>query len=96
VLTLEQKLVRLAANAPERFLPNSKLAQYHWNSSSKEGSRIKSSSKLFGILSLILQAFDCPLTTELEERYVCALQRALEEIQTSARSYSQKSQEQEI
>ena len=46
-------------------------------------------------LSLIFQAFDCPLTTELEERYVCALHRALVEIQ-NARFYSQKSQEQEI
>ena len=65
-------------------------AQYHWKSSPEAKGR-----KLFGILSLIFQAFDCPLTTELEERYVCALQRALVEIQ-NARSYSQKSQEQEI
>ena len=70
-------------------------AQNHGNSSPETKSRMQSSSKLFGILSLIFQAFDCPLTTELEERYVCALQRALVEIQ-NARSYSQKSQEQEI
>ena len=59
------------------------------NSSSVQGkskSRIQSSSKLFEILSLILQAFECPLTTELEERYVSALQRALVEIQ-NARCY---------
>ena len=68
-------------------------AQNHGNSSPETKSRMQSSSKLFGILSLILQAFDCPLTTELEDRYVCALQKALVEIQ-NARFYLQKSQEQ--
>ena len=41
------------------------------------------SSRLFGILSLILQAFDSPMTAELEQRCVGVMQRALEEIQNA-------------
>ena len=48
-------------------------------------SPIQSASKLFGILSLILQALDGPLTTELEERYECVLQTTLIEIQNARR-----------
>ena len=44
---------------------------------------IESPNKLFGILSLILQAFNSPLTEELEECYTGALQRALKEIQSA-------------
>lgn len=40
-------------------------------------------SKLFGILSLILQAFESTLTAELEERYVLALEGALRDIQNA-------------
>ena len=47
----------------------------------KKPMTIHSTNKLFGILSLILQAFDDPLTTELEESYTCVLQRAFLEIQ---------------
>ena len=44
---------------------------------------VQSNNKLFGILSLILQAFDDPLTPKLEESYTCVLQRALLEIQNA-------------
>ncbi|KAL9971740.1 hypothetical protein ACROYT_G017944 [Oculina patagonica] len=44
---------------------------------------IQSPNKLFGILSLILQAFNDPLTAELEECYTGVLQRALAEIQSA-------------
>ena len=47
------------------------------------------SSRLFGILSLILQAFDSPMTAELEQSCVSVMQRALEEIQ-NAHCYFQK------
>ena len=40
-------------------------------------------NKLFGILSLILQALNSPLTEVLEEYYAGALQRALMEIQSA-------------
>ena len=39
--------------------------------------------KLFGILSLILQAFENTLTAELEERYVSALEGARRDIQNA-------------
>lgn len=51
----------------------------------KSRSPMQSASKLFGILSLILQALDGPLTTELEERYECVLQTTLIEIQNARR-----------
>lgn len=56
---------------------------------------MQSSSKLFGILSLILQVFDSPMTPELEERCARALQGALVEIQ-NAHSYLQGFQGQQI
>ena len=56
---------------------------------------MQSSSNLFGILSLILQAFVSPMTPELEERSVRALQRALVEIK-NAHHYLQGSQGQQI
>ena len=46
-----------------------------------------SPNKLFGILSLILQAFNSPLTAELEECYTGVLQRALAEIQEAVTLY---------
>lgn len=49
---------------------------------------IESPNKLFGILSLILQAFDSPLTEELEECCTGALQRALSEIQSAVAIYN--------
>ena len=61
----------------------------------KPTSPMQSSSKLFGILSLILQVFDSPMTTELEESCARALQRALVEIQ-NAHYYLQGSQGQQI
>lgn len=45
-------------------------------------------SKLFGILSLILQALNSPLTEVLEECYAGALQRALMEIQSAVAIYN--------
>lgn len=51
-------------------------------------SSIQSPNKLFGILSLILQALNGPLTEELEECYTGALQRALVEIQSAVEMYS--------
>lgn len=54
----------------------------------KPTSSIRSPNKLFGILSLILQAFNNPLTEELEEYYAGALQRALAEIQSAAALYN--------
>ena len=51
-------------------------------------SRIQCTRKLFGILSLILQAFqDGPYAAELEEHYASALQKALTEIQHAKRLY---------
>ena len=44
--------------------------------------------KLFGILSLILQALNSPLTEVLEECYAGALQRALMEIQSAVAIYN--------
>ena len=49
--------------------------------------RMECSRKLFGILSLILQAFDGPHTAELEGYYASALQKALTEIQHAKRLY---------
>jgi hypothetical protein len=54
----------------------------------KPTSSIRSPNKLFGILSLILQAFNNPLTEELEECYTGALQRALAEIQSAVALYN--------
>lgn len=51
-------------------------------------SSIQSPNKLFGILSLILQALNGPLTEELEECYTGALQRALVEIRSAVQMYS--------
>lgn len=51
-----------------------------------------SPNKLFGILSLILQAFNSPLTAELEECYTGALQRALAEIQSAVSIYNRQQQ----
>lgn len=45
--------------------------------------RIYPMGKVFGILSLILQAFDSPHTAQLEECYTSALQKALSEIQAA-------------
>lgn len=45
--------------------------------------RFHPTRRLFGILSLILQAFDGPHTAELEECYTSALQKALTEIQAA-------------
>ena len=51
-------------------------------------SRMECTRKLFGILSLILQAFqDGPHTAELEGYYASALQKALTEIQHAKRLY---------
>lgn len=61
----------------------------------KLASPIQGPSKLFRILSHILQAFESPMTTELEERYAFALQKALVEIQ-NARTHFQQSPEQEV
>ena len=61
----------------------------------KPTSPMQSSSKLFGILSLILQVFNSPMTPELEERCARVLQRALTEIQ-NAHFYLQGAQGQQI
>lgn len=45
----------------------------------------KSTNNLFRILGLILQAFESPMTRELEERYICVLNRALFEIRNARR-----------
>lgn len=45
--------------------------------------RFSTTGRLFGILSLIFQAFDAPHTAELEECYTSALQKALTEIQAA-------------
>lgn len=45
-------------------------------------------NKLFGILSLILQALNSPLTEVLEECYAGVLQRALAEIQSAVTIYN--------
>ena len=62
----------------------------NWNASQIRipTSSIESPNKLFGILSLILQALNGPLTEELEECYTGALQRALVEIQSAIEMYS--------
>ena len=49
--------------------------------------RIQCMRKLFGILSLIFQAFEGPCTAEVEEHYTSALQRALDEINRAKRLY---------
>ena len=57
-----------------------------WNASDisrNPRGRVRPMGRLFGILSLILQAFDGPHTAELEECYTSALQRALTEIQAA-------------
>ena len=48
---------------------------------SSRTSPLQSPKKWSGVLSLILQAFNSPLTAELEECYTGALQKALAEIQ---------------
>ena len=48
----------------------------------------QASNKLFGILSLILQALNSPLTEVLEEYHAGALQRALMEIQSTVSIYN--------
>ena len=59
----------------------------------KRKSRIaqKNRNQLFGILSLILQAFHGPLTSELEERYISVLQKALSEIEIIRFKFLQQS-----
>ena len=54
----------------------------------KPTSSIHAPNKLFGILSLILQALNTPLTEVLEECYTGALQRALAEIQSAVTIYN--------
>ena len=49
----------------------------------------QSTNNLFTILGLILQAFESPMTRELEERYICVLNRALFEIQNARRFLQQ-------
>ena len=75
--------------------PNEEETGNHSPIKRKPTSTMQSSSKLFGILSLILQVFVSPMTPEREERSVRALQRALVEIK-NARSYLQGSQGQQI
>ena len=80
---------------PQTKYPNKEETGNHSLVKRKPTSPMQSSSKLFGILSLILQVFDSPMTPELEERCARALQRALVEIQ-NAHSYLQGSQGQQI
>ena len=49
----------------------------------------QSTNNLFTILGLILQAFESPMTRELEERYICVLNRALFEVQNARRFLQQ-------
>ena len=56
----------------------------------------KSSGRLFEILSLIFRAFTDPLTSELEERYFCVLQKALLEIENARHHLSEQSHAQQI
>lgn len=54
----------------------------------KPASSMHNPKKLFGILSLILQALNTPLTEVLEECYTGVLQRALAEIQSAVTIYN--------
>lgn len=55
--------------------------------------RLKCTRKLFGILSLIFQAFDSPHIAELEEYYEDVLQKALIKIQVAKFDVSSQSSE---
>ena len=79
----------------ETKYPNKEETRNHSPVKRNPTSPMQSSSKLFAILSLILQVFDSPMTPGLEERYARALQRALVEIK-NAHHYLQGSQEQQI
>ena len=89
----------------KRSIQNQAKLQMKYSNSEETGNQspikrkptnpMQSSSKLFGILSLILQVFNSPMTPELEERYARVLQRALTEIQ-NAHFYLQEAQGQQI
>ena len=88
------KSIRNQAKLQTKY-PSKEETRNHSPVKRKPTCPMQSSSNLFGILSLILQAFVSPMTPELEERSVRALQRALVEIK-NAHHYLQGSHGQQI
>ena len=56
-----------------------------------QGIQAKGTNKIFGILSEILHVLEAPMSAELEAFCIQALQKALEDIQTTSRSMSSPS-----
>ena len=83
-------LKRFSRENQDKLLPQYSEREEDGNTSNirKPTDSMEAPHKLFGILSLILQALNNPLTEVLEECYIQALQRALVEIQCAIAIYN--------